>query len=102
MERTSPRGVDVTASKNGKKYYVEVEGNTKPDGNPLTSSQKYTHILRAVGQICLRMNDDPHGIYEIVLAEDPYYRKEIDKLKVGLAKLGVSTYFVDSNGIHRK
>lgn len=99
-ERTSKHGVDITAFKDGKAYYVEVEGNTKPNGEPLTTSQKYTHLLRAVGQICLRMNDDPNGIYEIVLAEDAYCRKKIDELQIALKKLDVMTYFVDSNGIH--
>ena len=101
-ERTSKHGVDVTAFKDGKTYYVEVEGNTKPDGNSLTTSQKYTHLLRAVGQICWRMNDDPNGLYEIVLAEDPYYRRKIDELQTALKKLDVTTYFVnEENKISR-
>jgi hypothetical protein len=97
-ERTSKHGVDVVVFKDGKNYYVEIEGNTKPDGEPLTASQKYTHLLRAVGQICFRMNDDPNGVYEIVLAEDEYYRKKIEALHITLKKLGVTTYFVDSKG----
>jgi len=97
-KRTSEHGVDVKASKDGKTYYVEVEGNTKSDGTPLTSSQKYTHLLRAVGQICLRMNDDPNGVYEIVLAEDRTYRGMINKLQTASKKLGVETYFVDEKG----
>jgi hypothetical protein len=40
---------------------------------------------RAVGQICLRMNDDPNGVFELVLAEDPNYRKKIDELQIALA-----------------
>jgi hypothetical protein len=47
------------------------------------------------------MNDDPDAVYEIVLAEDRYYRKKISKLQTSLKKMGVATYFVDSNGIHR-
>lgn len=79
-ERTRKQGVDVTAFKDGKNYYVEVEGNTKPDGKPLTTSQKYTHLLRAIGQVCLRMNDDANGVFELVLAEDRYYREKVGKL----------------------
>ena len=56
-ERTSKHGVDVAAFKDGKNYYVEIEGNTKRNGKPMVTSQKYTHLLRALGQICLRMND---------------------------------------------
>jgi len=97
-ERFRKQGVDIQARKNSKNYYVEVEGNAKPDGKPLTTSQKYTHLLRAVGQICLRMNDDPNGVFELVLAEDPYYREKIDKLQIALEKLRVAIYFVDLNG----
>ena len=81
-ERTATHGVDIAASINGRDHYIEVEGNTKPDGKPLTTSQKYTHLLRAVGQICLRMNDDPNGVYEIVLAEDHYYREKVKKSSI--------------------
>jgi len=94
-ERTRKHGVDVAAFKDGKNYYVEIEGNAKPDGEPLATSQKYTHLLRAVGQICLRMNDDPIGVYELVLSEDPYYRKKIDELHTALKRLCVTTYFVN-------
>lgn len=97
-ERTGLHGVDIMASKGEKNYYVEVEGNTKPNGNPLTTSQKYTHLLRAIGQICLRMNDDPNGVFELVLAEDDYYREKIEKLRIALEKLRVTTYFAESNG----
>jgi len=68
------------------------------DGTPFSVSQKYTHLLRAVGQVCLRMNNDTNGIYEIVLAEDRYYRDLITQLQTGLRKLDVATYFVDSDG----
>jgi hypothetical protein len=97
-ERTSKHGVDVIAFKNGKNYYVEVEGNIKRNGKPMETSQKYTHLLRAIGQICLRMNDDPNGDYEIVLAEDGYYREKIAMLKTALKKLGVTTYFINEEG----
>jgi hypothetical protein len=45
------------------------------------------------------MNNDPNGVYEIVLAEDKYYRKKIDELQIALKKMGVKAYFVKSNGI---
>lgn len=44
------------------------------------------------------MNDDPNGVYEIVLAEDDYYRKMVDKLQIALNKLVVAIYFVNSKG----
>lgn len=97
-EGTKKQGVDVQAIKNNKNYYVEVEGNTKPNGNPLTASQKYTHLLRAIGEICLRMNDDPEGLFYIALPEDRYYEEKINNLQVSLQKLGVRTYFIGSNG----
>ena len=98
LERTKKQGVDIQAIKDGKNYYVEVEGNTKPNGKPLTASQKYTHLLRAIGQICLRMNTDPEGVFYLALPEDEYYEEKVDKLQTSLKKLGVATYFVDSSG----
>jgi len=93
-ERTAMQGVDIFASKNGKSYYVEVEGNRKPNGAPLTTAQKYTHLLRAVGQICLRMNEDPDGEFILGLPEDDYYRNKVEKLATALKKLNVKVFFV--------
>lgn len=98
LERTKKQGVDIQAIKGGRNYYVEVEGNTKPDGTPLTASQKYTHLLRAIGQICLRMNDDPEGVFYLALPEDKYYKEKLDKLQLPLRKLGVLIYSVELNG----
>ncbi len=42
-------GVDIKAEKDSKLLLVEVEGNEKPNGEPLTSIQRYTHYLRALG-----------------------------------------------------
>jgi len=98
LERIKKQGVDIQAVKDGRNYYVEVEGNTKPDGKPLTASQKYTHLLRAIGQICLRMNADPEGVFYLALPEDKYYKEKLDKLQLPLRKLGVLIYSVELNG----
>jgi hypothetical protein len=87
LERTKKQGVDIQATKDGRNYYVEVEGNTKSDGKPLTTSQKHTHLLRAIGQIGLRMNDDLKGLFYLALPDDRYYREKIDKLQIALKKL---------------
>jgi Holliday junction resolvase len=84
IERTKKQGVDIQAIKDGKNYYIEVEGNTKPAGKPLASSQKYTHLLRAIGQICLRMNTDPEGVFHLALPEDEYYKEKVDKLQTSM------------------
>ena len=97
-ERTATHGVDIAASINGRDHYIEVEGNTKPDGGPLTSSQKYTHLLRAVGQLCLRLHDNPDAALGLALPEDEYYRNKVDKLQTALKRLNVTVYFVDSDG----
>jgi len=97
-ERTTKHGVDVTASKDGRDHYIEVEGSTKPDGSPLASSQKYTHLLRAVGQLCLRLHDNSEATLGLALPEDGYYRKKVDELRIALKRLGVIVYFVDSDG----
>lgn len=99
ITRTKIHGVDIQATKEGKSYYFEVEGDTKPNGEPLTSSQKYTHLLRSVGQICLRMNADPEGVFCLAFPEDEYYEKKIEKLKLPLKKLSVHVYSVKVNGI---
>ena len=97
-ERAGAHGVDITASKDGRDYYIEVEGNSKPDGRPLTSSQKYTHLLRAVGQLCLRLHDNPEAVLGLALPEDDYYRKKVDELQTALKRLGVTVYIIDSDG----
>ena len=97
-ERAAAHGVDITASKDGRDHYIEVEGNTKPDGSPLTSSQKYTHLLRAVGQISLRLHDNPKAVLGLALPEDEYYRKKVGELQTALKKSDVTVYFVDSEG----
>jgi len=57
VPRVGKHGVDIIARKNGKEMYIEVEGNKKPDGvTPLTTSQKYTHYFRAIGQLTFRIN----------------------------------------------
>lgn len=96
--RTTKHGVDVTACKEGRDHYIEVEGSTKPDGSPLASNQKYTHLLRAVGQLCLRLHDNPEAVLGLALPEDNYYRKKVDELQTALKRLGVTVYFVDSDG----
>jgi hypothetical protein len=91
------RGVDIKASKNGKSCFFENEGNKRPNQQPLRTHQKYTHLLRCVGQICLRMQDD--GEYYIGLPEDKYYREHIQKLRKALTKLTVKIVWVQENGM---
>jgi len=91
------RGVDIVARKNGKVYYFENEGNERPNKQPLKTSQKYTHLLRCVGQICARMKDE--GEYYIGLPEDKYYRQYIEEeLRNALRKLKVRIAWVQENG----
>jgi len=72
-------GVDIEATdESGTPYFIEVEGNKKPDGRPLTSSQKYTHFLRAVGQICIRMEQD--GVYALGLPFDTLYGEYLQRI----------------------
>lgn len=89
-------GVDIKARKAGKIYYFENEGNQKPSKAPLKTNQKYTHLLRCVGQICLRMKDE--GEYYIGLAEDEYYRHYInEELTNALQKLKVKIAWVQDD-----
>lgn len=95
-ERARSHGVDILAHKKGKTYYIEVEGNKKPNGHSFTPSQKYTHLLRVVGQICLRMEDNPKGMFLIGLPEDEYYTSGVKKLKTAMKRLGVTVLFVNN------
>ncbi len=95
VDRKSPHGVDIQGEDNtGRHYFVEVEGNQKPEGKPLTTSQKYTHFYRAIGQICLRMTDGS-AIYAIGLPFDDYYVKAVKAIKVARGRLKLHVYFVD-------
>jgi len=103
--RKGIHGVDIEARKNDVSYYIEVEGNKKPisednpEGNlPLTSSQKYTHYFRAIGQLALRISEYVDGEFILALPEDEYYRKKVNATLPALRKLGVAVYFVTDNG----
>jgi len=104
--RIRAQGVDIEARKNNVFYYIEVEGNKKPKSKknpkgdlPLTSSQKYTHYLRAIGQLTMRISKYVDGKFILALAEDEYYRKKVSDTLPALRKLGVVVYFVSDNGM---
>lgn len=95
--------VDIVAYKGGRTYVIEVEGNRKPKEEiSLTNSQKYTHFLRAVGQLCLRMDIYPDCQYVLALPDDEYYLEKVSKTAVAFCKLGIYVYVLDQNGIKDK
>ena len=97
-ERKTQHGVDIEATdESGTPYFIEVEGNKKPDGTPLTSTQKYTHFLRAFGQICMRM--DKEGVYALGLPFDKLYSKYLRKTLKAKHLLGLKVYVVYPNEI---
>lgn len=57
VPRVREQRVDITARKDDIQYYIEVEGNKKPNERPLTTSQKYTHYFRAIGQLAFRISE---------------------------------------------
>ena len=92
-ERKTRHGVDIKATdETGTPYFIEVEGNKKPDGRPLTSSQKYTHFLRAVGQICMRMEQD--GVYALGLPFDTLYSEYLQRTLNASKLLGLKVFVV--------
>lgn len=100
VPRVIAQGVDIVASKNNIQYYVEVEGNKKPDGvSPLTTTQKYTHYFRAIGQLAFRISEYTDGQFILALPEDEYYRDKVNKTIPAFRKLGVVVYFVTNNGL---
>jgi len=97
-ERKTQHGVDIEAlDESGSPYFIEVEGNKKPDGRPLTSSQKYTHFLRAFGQICMRMEKD--GVHALGLPLDALYSKYLRKTLNAKKLLGLKVFVVYPNEI---
>jgi hypothetical protein len=100
VPRVREQGVDIIARKNNVSYYIEVEGNKKPDGiRPLTTSQKYTHYFRAIGQLAFRISEYLDGEFILALPEDEYYREKVNKTLPAFRKLGVVVYFVTENNI---
>ena len=100
IPRIKPQGIDVVARKNGVPYYIEVEGNKKPKVNlPLTTSQKYTHYFRAIGQLAYRISEYGEGVFVLALPEDEYYREKVRKTLPAFRKLGVVVYFVTTSGL---
>jgi len=95
VPRVRAQGVDIIAQKNDVQYYIEVEGNKKPDGiRPLTTTQKYTHYFRAIGQLAFRISEFVDGKFILALPEDKYYREKVEKTMPAFRKLGVIVYFV--------
>jgi len=98
--RVRAQGVDIVARKNNVSYYIEVEGNKKPDGiRPLTTTQKYTHYFRAIGQLAFRISEYSGGQFILALPEDEYYRDKVNKTMPAFRKLGVIVYFVTTDGL---
>jgi len=101
VERRKPQGIDIEADNKGIKLVIEVEGSQKPDGNPLTTQQLYTHFYRAVGQICKRMTDDKSCKYILLI---PYHEKylgyvaemkeAVRRLKLNIIVKKESKYFL--------
>jgi len=101
--KTNPghkRGVDIKAiTTRGELHFIEAEGNAKPSGERLTSTQMYTHYYRAIGQICMRMTENEgRGDYALALPDDLYYKKKVKETIFGLKKLGIGIYWVTENG----
>jgi Holliday junction resolvase-like predicted endonuclease len=95
-ERNKPQGIDIVAfDDENKKYFIEVEGNKKPNGESLATNQKYTHFFRAIGQICMRMNEE--GVYALVLPYDKTYLNYIDKIKVAKEKLNLKIFLIEKD-----
>ena len=100
VPRVRAQGVDIVARKNNIQYYVEVEGNKKPDGiSPLTTTQKYTHYFRAIGQLAFRISEYTDGQFILALPDDEYYRDKVNKTMPAFRKLGIVVYFVTKEGL---
>jgi hypothetical protein len=77
---------------------VEVEGNAREDGKPLSSpSARYTHFYRCLGQICIDIGRSTKGtLFEIGLPLDPLYKRYTRIAAKAMKLLGVKKiYWVD-------
>lgn len=93
------RGTDLVFAKSNTTLVIEAEGNRKPDGTALKTDQKYTHLLRAVDQLLLRVPKyGETASYALALPRDPYYVKKTIEMKIGLKRLGVGIYWVEESG----
>jgi|GEM_PF-5484576 len=64
QRRSGPQGVDIMGRNvRGRSWYIEVQGNKKPNGARLATTQLYTHLYRAVGQICKRMGEGTYNAF---------------------------------------
>ncbi len=83
---------------NGKLLLVEVQGNKKPNGNPLTSSQRYTHYYRCIGTLCKRINEfGEDNEFAIGLPEDHKYRLYVSRTSKALKRLKFKIFWVYEN-----
>jgi hypothetical protein len=94
QKRIKAHGPDIVATKDSQTLYVETIGNQKPSGDPLTSSQKYTHFLRMLGQIVLRLNQPEYrgGNFAIGIPQDSYYCRKLELILPTFRKLRVKVY----------
>jgi hypothetical protein len=94
QKRVKVHGPDIVARKYNRILYVECIGNQKPNGDPLTTSQRYTHFLRMLGQIILRLNQPEYrgGDFAIGIPQDSYHCRKLQPILPTLRKLRVKTY----------
>lgn len=97
-ERLGVHGIDIVASKDGKRYFIEVQGNLGREGQPFDTRQKRNHIFRVIGQVCSRLNDDPEAVLCIALPEDEFYRRKVAEMQIALRRLDMTVYFVKPGG----
>lgn len=100
-DRKTNTGVDIRLiGRKGREWFVEVEGNAGPDGKPLKStSARYTHFYRALGQICRRYGEGGmKARYGVGFPWDEVYREYVKSAEIPLALLKTRIFWVMDDG----
>ncbi len=93
------QGTDLRFSKLQQDVVIEAEGNKRPNGDPKKQSQMYTHFLRAVGQLCIRITKyGKKTRYALALPREQYYLTKAKETMAGLRRLKVGVYWVEDDG----
>ncbi len=105
---TNQKGIDIIASKNNRKLFVEAKGATssKPHtrnyGKPFSNSQVSTHISMATLYAMIELNKDSEIDFAFALPHNDDHTRMITRILPSLKKLDITVYFVSENGEVKK
>jgi len=96
-------GDDLVAERDGERLVVEAkgQGSSMPHsarfGQPFNRKQAATHVGVAVLR-AMRIVSEATATAGIALPDDENHRREIERVRVALDRLGIKVFWVDANG----